>query len=157
MNAGDRLRRLVVSAGGAGFAPWAPGTFGSLVALLVVAACDRLFSFPWWGPLLPACAAAAATVALGRWIARHFGTGDPGAVVCDELCGQWIALAVPLRIAEPLTAYVAAFVLFRVLDVWKPCGIRRAERLPAGWGILMDDVFAGAAACAILHIGAQYL
>lgn len=150
MTAGDRLRWLFVTGCGIGCVPRAPGTAASALAVAAVWVCDTFAAWPWWGPAVPAAAAAIGTISLGGWAARHFHGKDPGAVVCDELCGQWLALAVPLRDDQPALAYGLAFVLFRLFDVMKPFGIRRVERLAGGWGILMDDVLAGVLACAIL-------
>ena len=79
---------------------------------------------------------------------------SPGAVVIDEFAGQWIALSVPLR-AEPggeLVVYTAGFILFRVLDIAKPLGARRLEKLPDGWGVLMDDVLSGVYVAVVLAV-----
>jgi len=66
---------------------------------------------------------------------------DPQRVVVDEVLGQWLALAVAPR---PAWRYwIAAFALFRLFDIWKPFPARSAERLPAGWGIVADDLVAG--------------
>ncbi len=82
-------------------------------------------------------------VALGKWIQKQWRERDPGAVVIDEVAGQWIALSVPLRSEHPWIAYPLAFLLFRLFDIFKPLGARRLEKLPAGWGILLDDVLVG--------------
>ncbi len=68
---------------------------------------------------------------------------DPSEVVIDEVAGMWIAL-----LGAPLTAphLLAAFLLFRLFDVWKPGPIDRLQNLPGGWGVMADDVAAGAVA-----------
>jgi phosphatidylglycerophosphatase A len=65
---------------------------------------------------------------------------DPGHVVIDEVAGQWIAL---IYSQVNLTHLLAGFVFFRVLDIVKPWPARQLESLPAGWGIMFDDVAAG--------------
>ena len=66
---------------------------------------------------------------------------DPSRVVVDEMVGVWIALlAAP---AGSIGYGVAAFALFRLLDIFKPLGIRRMESLPGGIGVMMDDILAG--------------
>ena len=73
---------------------------------------------------------------------------DAGPIVIDEAIGQSIALLfAPHR---PLV-FVAAFLLFRVFDIWKPLGAREAQVLPGGWGIVADDVIAGLTALAVLQ------
>ena len=65
---------------------------------------------------------------------------DPQPVVIDEIVGMWISLL----LIPPETIYIlAAFVLFRLFDVIKPFPARQAELLPGGWGIMLDDLFAG--------------
>jgi phosphatidylglycerophosphatase A len=77
----------------------------------------------------------AATIA-----ARESGRHDPGFVVIDEVAGQWITL---LFSPADWRHGLIALVLFRLFDITKPFPIRRLERLPAGWGIVFDDVAAG--------------
>jgi phosphatidylglycerophosphatase A len=73
-------------------------------------------------------------------VARESGRKDPSFVVIDEVAGQWITLLLcPINWRNA----VIAFVLFRLFDIFKPFPIRRIERLPAGWGIVFDDVGAG--------------
>jgi phosphatidylglycerophosphatase A len=73
-------------------------------------------------------------------VARRVGITDPGIVVVDEVVGMWVSL-----LFLPFTAGTAAlgFVLFRVMDVWKPYPARQLEDLPGGWGIMSDDLMAG--------------
>jgi phosphatidylglycerophosphatase A len=66
---------------------------------------------------------------------------DPHIVVVDEVIGQWITLAGAATFNWK--TWLAAFVLFRLLDVWKPAPARQLESLPGGWGIVADDVMAG--------------
>lgn len=73
-------------------------------------------------------------------VERESGCEDPGHVVLDEVCGQWIALAiVPANWAHVLLA----LLLFRFFDILKPWPARQLERLPGGAGIMLDDVAAG--------------
>jgi phosphatidylglycerophosphatase A len=91
---------------------------------------------------------------IGAWAAsgaeKSFGKTDPGYVVIDEVAGQVVALA-----AQPVTTWkwlLVGFVLFRAFDVIKPFPARQAEQLPAGWGIMMDDLIAGAYSAAGLVV-----
>jgi len=97
--------------------------------------------------------AVALAAVVGMWTAgveaRRRGVHDPGAVVIDEVAGQWLALVVAWLLLRPATPtglavlVAAGFVLFRLLDVVKPWPIRKLERLPGGLGIVADDLAAG--------------
>jgi phosphatidylglycerophosphatase A len=134
------LARLIASGLGSGYAPRAPGTAGSLAALLIGAG---LLLLPGW--VLPV-AILAATLA-GLWaIGPAGGTEDPGWVVIDEFAGQWIAL-LPLAAPTPLGLF-AAFALFRLFDIAKPGPIGWADRQHGAMGVMGDDLIAGAFAAA---------
>ena len=135
--------------------PIAPGTWGSLGALVVAYGIDQWVGLPWWGLLVGAFLAGAVNVALGPWIERHFGRKDPGAVVVDECAGQWLTLVPVVGADLPVDSWVAfvmAFGIFRLLDITKPLGARRLEKLPHGWGILMDDVLCGVYGAVLLAL-----
>lgn len=141
--AGELGRELLVTAGGLGLAPWAPGTFGTLagVALAAVAGSGLPGPYAAW-LLLLALAATAGCVATGRWAEARFGRKDPPPVVLDEVAGYLVAALWP---AFPgWTHLAAAFLAFRLTDVVKPWPARGLQRLPAGWGIVVDDLAAGA-------------
>jgi len=137
-----RLARLVASGFGIGYAPFAPGTVAS-VAALVVGAAMLLVS-----PILLGIAGLVASIG-GFWVVRRARVdGDPGWVVIDEFAGQWIALLGIGRVA-PLEL-LAAFVLFRALDIWKPGPIGWADRQHGVIGVMADDIIAGVIAAAVL-------
>ena len=74
---------------------------------------------------------------------------DPSRIVADEMIGLWIAMiAVPFSWLN----LALAFGLFRLFDIWKPMGIRRMEKFPGGWGVMLDDVLAGLYSLAVMHI-----
>lgn len=138
---------------GAGFLPLAPGTWGAAAGTLV------LLPFLGWSgaQMLPWLAAATLVATWLGAVAAHqlepeWGE-DPKQFVLDEVVGLWVAL---LGHAVTGPHLLAAFVLFRVFDIWKPLGIRRFERVPNGWGVMLDDVAAGVAANAVIW-GALYL
>jgi phosphatidylglycerophosphatase A len=147
--AGPRSRPfavLVAAAGGLGFIPFAPGTFGSIPG--VVLALTLRAVAPWWAEGV----AVVVLFVIGVWAAKaaevHFGRIDPGPVVIDEVVGMLITtLFLPLS----WIGWVAGFVAFRVCDVIKPFPARRAERLPGGWGVMCDDVLAGVWGYAIMR------
>jgi phosphatidylglycerophosphatase A len=97
--------------------------------------------------------AAAAVPVTGR-AAEALGRTDPGCIVLDEIAGQLIASSVVPLFASPsqrgsAAVWIASFLAFRLFDVWKPGPIRGWQALPAGWGIVVDDVAAGALAAAV--------
>lgn len=132
---------------GCGCSPVAPGTAGSAAALAIA------ILLPGWDPLwfaaLAAAALAPAIWASGR-AADYKGVVDPGFVVVDEVVGQWIALAGAT--ALNWKSFLAAFVLFRLFDIFKPPPVRRLEALHGGLGIVMDDVMAGVYAALVLFL-----
>jgi phosphatidylglycerophosphatase A len=131
---------------GTGYGPIAPGTWGSLPGLAIAWGLDR-----WAGRWAVPCAACFFAVA-GVWAAgraeRLLGEKDPGPVVVDEIAGQLVTLAL-LPTTVPVLAI--GFVLFRVLDVWKPWPAHRLEGLPGGSGIMADDLLVGLYANLLLH------
>ena len=143
----DRAATLIATGFGAGFSPIAPGTAGSLVGLAL------FWPLQWTGPWVQIAATVAAYfagVAASSRLARRLGRKDPGAAVVDEVVGMWLSLLfLPFT---PVTA-IAGFVLFRILDVFKPWPARQLEALPGGWGIMTDDVMAGIYANLLLRAG----
>jgi len=132
---------------GVGLVPLAPGTAGSLVAVLSYKA--ALHSLAW--PLYLLLVAVLFSVGAGA-AARHaeeIGRPDPGRIVVDEVCGQLIACAF---LPANWISVAVAFALFRFFDIIKPWPIRRLEGLPGGWGIMADDVGAGLAAAALARL-----
>ena len=79
---------------------------------------------------------------------------DPGLVVVDEVVGQWIALAGAT--ALNWKSFLAAFVLFRLFDIFKPPPVRQLEALHGGVGIVMDDVMAGVYAALVLFLAGWF-
>ncbi len=151
---GDRFRAACVSLCGCGHLRPAPGTWGSAFAVAVFLAAWLLaapLAARWFVELilgLGVVAATAGTIALGRWATVRYASSDPRCVVLDEFAGQWVSLlALPLGLgAGPAALATAAgtqFVLFRIMDVIKPPPGRWLERLPMGWGIVLDDLAAG--------------
>jgi phosphatidylglycerophosphatase A len=135
------LRRLgvfIATCAHVGYAPVAPGTFGSAVGLVVYYLVRRQAS------TAVELSAIALILVVGLWSAteaeHHFGGIDPGPVVIDEVIGMLITLALhPVNVAGA----IVGFFIFRVLDVVKPWPARRLELLPGGFGVVLDDVMAG--------------
>ena len=144
----------VATAGGVGYFPVAPGTAGSLVGVGIVLALGLLPVAPAWRIASVAMVAIILMVlgaAASSKAETFFGRVDPGQVVIDEVVGQMIAL-----VAWPVAGwktYVAGFILFRFFDIVKPFPARRCERIAGGWGIMLDDVVAGAYSLLVLLVG----
>jgi phosphatidylglycerophosphatase A len=136
---------LIATWFGCGYAPKAPGTAGSLAALVIAIAVHYLAGYNAGYERLTLLLATAFLLAPGIWsagvVARETNIIDPHIVVVDEVIGQWITLAGAATFNWK--TYLAAFVLFRLLDVWKPPPARQFENFPGGWGIVADDVMAG--------------
>jgi phosphatidylglycerophosphatase A len=143
-----RVALALASAGYTGFFPLAPGTVGSAVGLGL-----------WWAMRAAGASvvvegvAVAGLLVVGAWAATlaegRLGTTDPGPVVIDEVMGMCVTL-----IAAPLTwaAAITGFLLFRGFDIVKPPPARQLEKAHGGWGIMLDDLAAGAYAWAVLRV-----
>jgi phosphatidylglycerophosphatase A len=132
---------------GAGLAPRAPGTFGSLVGVVVAALLSE------HGLFVNVFGAVAISI-VGIWIcgasARRFGVHDHPAIVWDEIAGMTIALLAAPR-GWTWSWAVCAFVLFRIFDILKPWPIREIDHgMRGGVGIMLDDVLAGILAAIVL-------
>jgi phosphatidylglycerophosphatase A len=194
-----RLALAIATALGTGYAPVAPGTFGSLVGIVVailthpvtffvffvenvgvnVHIQDQYVHLARWLLLVPPLIAILVVGLIGVWSSAHVvayaGVKDPQYVVVDEVSGMHLTLVLaimPLGMptqllpADNATAFalysafsllnwkylLAAFLLFRLFDIWKPYPIRRLEKLPGGWGIMADDWMAGVYAALVLRV-----
>jgi phosphatidylglycerophosphatase A len=134
----SRLAVLIATAGGAGYFPFAPGTVGSAVGI-VIYLLTRHLSPPAQVVILIAVSL------VGTWAstvaARHFDREDPGHVVIDEVAGQLMTL---LLLDVGWMGATLGFFLFRILDIIKPWPANRLEALHGGVGIMADDLMAGA-------------
>lgn len=138
---------------GAGLLPKIPGTWGSAAAL------PFAWVIAWYGGPYALLVASLAAFVVGIWAAeiysRHAGIKDPGAIVIDEVAGQWLTL-VPFA-PDPLV-WFAGFILFRIFDILKPWPANLADRaLSGGLGVMLDDMIAGIYAGAALMLLLQVL
>ncbi|EYD73557.1 Phosphatidylglycerophosphatase A [Rubellimicrobium mesophilum DSM 19309] len=146
------MSRLIASVLGLGHLRPAPGTWGSLAAVLVG------FLIARFGGAWPFLAATLLAIVLAFWSVADLisrlgepGPHDPSWVVIDEVAGQWIALVpVVLGAANNGVAperlwpgWIAAFLLFRLFDIWKPGPVGWADRRHGAAGVVLDDLFAG--------------
>jgi len=151
------LTRLIATGLYSGYIPWASGTFGALVGLIIYLIPGVSGSFSLGILIVVFFFVGVATsnrvaLAVGHKLTRSaelakatfqsgsHGGPDPSVVVIDEIVGVWIALfAIPF---SPLNAAIAFFA-FRAFDILKPPPARQVEQIPDGWGIMLDDVVAG--------------
>lgn len=147
-NWGYGLAAWLATGGGIGYAPIAPGTFGTLLGIPLHLVLARLS---------PGAYAAAVLVLFlaGVWLCSvaeaRLGQRDHPAIVWDEIVGYQITV----WLAPGGWFWIAVgFALFRLFDVWKPFPIRRIEHLPRGLGAMTDDALAGVYAFAVLQAAA---
>ncbi|MEM9342977.1 MAG: phosphatidylglycerophosphatase A [Pseudomonadota bacterium] len=154
------MSKIIATFGYVGLIRPAPGTWGSLAALLVAWPIHVL-----GGPLL-LLAATAVALAIGLWATRDYmaatGTHDPSEVVIDEVVGQWIALLPAslgaahsgAAIPDLWPGILVAFLAFRALDIAKPGPIGWADQQPGAWGVMLDDIIAGWMAALLVAVTA---
>lgn len=161
---GDRPLMILACGLGTGYMRPASGTWASALAVVLylpISDLNRSSLWWWWGLLLMG------SLLLGVWASaageRVTGEKDSHDIVIDEIVGQWIALSfLPTTAAggvaslwgsspQHIAVLVASFLLFRLFDIWKPGPVRRLQRWPGGWGVMIDDVLAGLCACLALH------
>jgi phosphatidylglycerophosphatase A len=138
-----RLAVFLATAAYSGYFPFAPGTVGSAVGLVVYAGLRQIPPAAGIPFSLLEAMAIAAVFFVGIWAAtiseRHFGGTDSGPIVLDEVLGMLITLAfIPVGPG----AAIAGFFLFRIFDIVKPFPARRFEALHGGLGVMADDAMA---------------
>ena len=145
-----KLTQIVASFFGVGYLPLCPGTWASAAG--VVLAWFLADMLVYWAVL---CCLA------GFWACRGaretFDSKDPGAFVMDEVCGMMLSV---LWLPRTLVLYAAAFVLFRLLDIWKPWPISRIQASVRPWSIMGDDLLAGVFAnlllCSFIAVSGRF-
>jgi phosphatidylglycerophosphatase A len=142
----NRVGLFIATCGYLGYVPVAPGTFGSAAGLAV------FFLIRSTGSVTLELAAILVLFAIGIWSGtiaeHHFGGVDPAPVIMDEVVGMLITLAfLPVSV----TGAVVGFLVFRVLDVFKPWPSAQFERLPGGLGVMADDGMAAIYGNVMMH------
>ena len=152
------LTRAIATVGGIGHLRPAPGTWGSAAGLAAGLAIDL------YGGFLLLFAATVAVTLVGLWAVARELQGrrgeDPAEFVIDEVAGQWMALCFPAYAfwslgwqgLMPWPAWVGAFLLFRLFDIWKPWLVGRADRQGDAAGVMLDDLWAGVFAGVVLVV-----
>ncbi len=146
----NRFALLLSTWFGCGYFPVGPGTIGSLAAVLIAAVAHQYLGAGRITFLLATLVLLAPAIWSATQTARLLNREDPGLVVIDEVLGIWVTLLGAT--ALNWKSFTAAFILFRVFDIWKPWPVRQFENLPDGTGIVADDLAAGVYAAIMLYI-----
>ena len=143
------MMKLVATFFGVGYLKPAPGTWGSLAALPVAYGILSFGGF-WFLLNVTVFVFMSGGIATQK-VTQGQDDHDPSYIVIDEVVGQWVALfpvgygalmmGVTVDVLWP--GWIAAFVLFRVFDIWKPWLVGKADKRNDAFGVMMDDVFAG--------------
>ncbi len=141
-----KLITFLATGFGAGLAPVAPGTAGTLVGVLICLLCLPL---PWTLRLVFVFVLFMLSIYIGEQAEKIYQKKDDQRIVIDEIVGLQITM---LPIAINILNLCAAFALFRVFDIWKPFPIKNLQKLPGGWGVVIDDVAAGIYAAIVLWL-----
>jgi len=146
---------ILATAGGAGFAPKAPGTAGSIVGVLIYLLIEALHLSAYY------LHAIIFFFIVGIWASsrvEHLWGHDSQRIVIDEVIGQMIVFGIAAGRYQLSAFYVIlGFGLFRLFDIAKPFPIRRLERFKGGLGVVADDVGAGIYALAVLTLVFRYV
>lgn len=131
---------------GLGLMPILPGTFASLAGLVLF---FMLVGLPMWAYLLTTLVVIVLSIVLSQWVINKTGLQDPTCVCVDEIAGILVAL-----IGVPLDGWlVVAFIIFRLLDIWKPWPFGWMDRnIHGGFGMVLDDVAIGLATAIVVNI-----
>ncbi len=129
-----------------GYSPFAPGTVGTLGAIALFYLLSHFSALVY---TLFSLGFTVASVWASGEAESMFGKTDPGQIVADEVCGYLVTM---FLIPPSLRNIILGFFLFRFFDVIKPPPARRLEHLPGGFGIVMDDIFAGIYSNIILQV-----
>jgi phosphatidylglycerophosphatase A len=157
----DRVYQVIGTCFGLGYAPILPGTCGALVGvaqylLIVWLLPTTTEHFVWSGQTLALALSflfwTAFTISLGSWAEEFFGKKDSGIFVTDEVVGTLLTLLL-FRVPEhPYLTLLWAFPLTRIIDIVKIPPAKRLEKLPAGWGVVADDLLGSIYTAALLYL-----
>lgn len=147
----EKLITLLATGFGSGLSPYAPGTAGTFVGVLI---CLIFIPFPWPLRLLTVIALLAFSVYVAQQAENIYKKKDDQRIVIDEIIGFQITM---LPVSINVLSLCAGFVLFRIFDILKPFPVKNMQGFPGGWGIVADDVAAGIYAGATLWLLTYFL
>ncbi|PKN77597.1 MAG: phosphatidylglycerophosphatase A [Candidatus Cloacimonetes bacterium HGW-Cloacimonetes-1] len=135
---------------GIGFIPFAPGTFGTLFAVIIYWFIpESVFTIPNAAYYFGGLAILSVISALISTSAEKILGKDAGTIVIDELCGYFVTVAL---LPKTIPVLIYSFILFRVFDIAKPFPIKQSQNIKAGWGVTVDDLLAGIYANVLIQI-----
>ena len=149
MNLRNKFILFAATGAGAGYFPLFPGTIGTLVAIPISLALNRLASVAIWPALLALVLTVFCAISIATRASQILRQKDPGMIVIDEVVGYLVA---NFHAPERVTAIILSFILFRFFDIAKIYPAGRLERLPGGSGIVLDDIMAGLYTFGIIQI-----
>ena len=142
----EKLIKLLATGFGSGLVSFAPGTIGTLVGVVICLLCLPL---TWPLRLLIVIALSALSIYVAQQAEKIYQKKDDQRIVIDEIIGIQITM---LPVTITVLRLCVGFVLFRIFDILKPFPLGNLQRLPGGWGVVIDDVAAGIYAGAVLWL-----
>ena len=147
----EKTIRFLACGFGSGLLPAAPGTFGTLVGIPICLLCLPL---PWFLRLLVVLTLMGLSIYVAGRAEEIYQKKDDQRIVIDEIIGFQVTM---LPVTITVLHLCAGFVLFSIFDIWKPFPLNNLQRLPGGWGVVLDDVGAGIYAGAALLLVALFI
>jgi phosphatidylglycerophosphatase A len=138
-----KVSRFLATGFYVGYLPTAPGTWGSLLMIFL------LCLFPFLNNFYVVFALSLGGIAIANFEEKQNGIKDESKIVIDEMAGQLLTF---FTIQPSLPILLLGFILFRIFDITKPLIIDKIQSLPAGWGVMLDDLLAGLFSLVILKI-----
>lgn len=139
----NKINHFLATGFYSGHLPAAPGTWGSLLMVLLV------FFFPALNNIYLISALSIGGIAVANFEERQTGIKDDSKIVIDEMAGQLLTF---YTLPTTIPVLVGGFILFRIFDIAKPWLIDKVQDLPSGWGVMLDDILAGLTSFIILKI-----
>ena len=157
MTATDRLKWLVATCGGFGYSPIFPGTAGALWGIAIFVPIAVFTAEPLQTVLIAVAlfVVSVVTIQLAPWAETFFDEKDSGKFVTDEVAGFLLTVLL-FRSSSVLLTVLWAFPITRIIDIIKIPPAKRLEKLPAGWGVLADDLLGSVYAAALLYMLAYF-
>ena len=150
----DRLALLIATGFGVGYSPVAPGTVGSFIGILLILFLSRWELLGGQRVIVNWVVVVLISV-VGVWAASRaeniLGKRDPPVVVVDEIVGQLLTFGLIFRNPQ-FNLLFLGFIFFRLFDIYKPFPIKSLEKVPLGFGIVLDDLAAGFYASLVLFL-----
>jgi phosphatidylglycerophosphatase A len=139
----NKINHFLATGFYSGHLPAAPGTWGSLLMVLL------LFLFPLLNNIYLISALSIGGIAVANYEEQQTGLKDDSKIVIDEMAGQLLTF---YTLPTTIPILIGGFILFRTFDISKPWLIDKVQDLPSGWGVMLDDILAGLTSLIILKI-----